>query len=340
MSLKKHVGRLKNTDRRCVVVMNQIPGREDHALVVDTDALPDRFHDALMHLVDSHEGQSSADLHSLLGRRILPDFGVDVLSALHNGGGLQAQPISNVIMYPQPHSPCPLSLIVEMMANNKTEISQAEQTDLENRHLENQKLDATEDQIATARNLLIQAEDLEAEAAKKRKQAYMLAPVLAPTAFPEEGQMKPGSNPETPAEAVILPAGDVEASVDAEVAISTGSQATVETIATVEDISPPAPGATDLPFDAPPLDPDLPPDVAAAYAAAVEQANSAPAIIMEGEEEPAHAVDTDDDAIQAFLDRAAYREDKANKIATEAAEPKRPVGRPRKDGSPAGSPRA
>jgi hypothetical protein len=58
------------------------------------------------------------------------------------------------------------------------------------------------------------------------------------------------------------------------------------------------------------------------------------------DDDAAHAVDAGDDAIQAFLDRAAYREDRANKIATEAAEPKRPVGRPRKDGSPAGSPRA
>jgi hypothetical protein len=315
MSFKKHVGRLKNTDRRCVVVMTRIPGREDHALIVDTDALPDRFHDALMHLIESHEGQQVMELHTLLSRRILPDFGVDMLNALHNARALQPQPINNIIMFPQPHSPVPLSLIVEMM-DKEAPVTADEQTDLENRHLENQKVDASEAQIATAQNLLIQAADLQAEADKKREQAYRMAPALRPAA----------SAPAAPVEAPAAPA------------------ATVETIATVEDISPVPPA---VPFDAGVVDTsDLPADVAAAFQAAVEQAatvtETQAEILTESvdsDEDAAHAVDAGDDAIQAFLDRAAFREDRANKIATEAAEPKRPVGRPRKDGSPAGSAR-
>lgn len=330
MSLKKHVGRLKNTDRRCVVVMTSIPGREDHALIVDTDALPDRFHDTLMHVVDSHEGQQVMELHTLLSRRIVPDFGVDILNALHNANALTAQPVDNIIMFPQPHSPVPLSMIVEMLKNN-ADNKVVSQTDLENRHLENQKVDASEQEIATARNLLLQANDLQAEADKKREQAYRIAPSLRPAAFPEEGQMQPGANPETPVQVSEAP-------------VETPT-ATIEEIAVVTDISPES-GEPNLPFDVAPVDPDLPPDVAAAYAAAVEQASQLSEtqadILQESvdEDEAAHAVDASDDALQAFLDRAAYREDRANKIAIEAAEPKRPVGRPRKDGTPAGSPRA
>ena len=312
MSFKKHVGRLKNTDRRCVVVMTRIPGRDDHALVVDTDALPDRFHDALMHLVDSHEGQNVMELHTLLSRRILPDFGVDMLNALHNARAMQAVPIDNIIMFPQPHSPVPLSLIVEMIDKDQANITPAEQTELQNRHLENQKVDASEQEIATARNLLIQAADLEAEAAKKREQAFRIAPVLRP-------------------------ASEVSAPVEAEAEVP---QATVETIATVEDISPVSPA---VPFDTDVDVADLPADVADAYMAAVQQAiTETEAEVLSESVDPddaAHAVDSGDDAIQAFLDRAAYREDRANKIAIEAAEPKRPVGRPRKDGTPAGSKR-
>jgi hypothetical protein len=312
MSFKKHVGRLKNTDRRCVVVMTQIPGREDHALVVDTDALPDRFHDALMHLVESHEGQSVMELHTLLSRRILPDFGVDMLNALHNAHALSPVPINNIIMFPQPHSPVPLSLIVEMMQKDQANITPEVQKDLENRHLENQKIDATEQEEATARNLLFQAADLEAEASKKREQAYRIAPTLRPVS----------EAPAVPVEAPAAPEAIVEAAEEA------------------QPLPPAVPFETDVDVA------DLPPDVADAYMAAVAQVNTVSETEAEmlsesdAPEEAAHAVDTDDDAIRAFLDRAAYREDRANKIATEAAEPKRPVGRPRKDGSPAGSPRA
>ncbi len=322
---KKHVGRLKNTDRRCVVVMTQIPGRDDHALVIDTDALPDRFHDALMQVIDSHEGQSVMELHTLLSRRVLPDLGIDILNALHNAHALQPQPIDNIIMFPQPHSPCPLSLIIEMQG--KTEpITRSEQTILENRHLENQKVDLTDAQVATANNLLHQARDLENEAAKKREQAYRIAPTLRP--------IDPVSG--TPVDALSAPevvAADVAAT----------PQTTVEEIASVIDISP-EPDAPIVPFDSATDVSDLPADIADAYLKALEDAKTPPVLLAEDltheeDEDAAHAVDTSDDAIQAFLDKAAFREDKANKIATEAAEPKRPVGRPRKDGAPAGSKR-
>jgi hypothetical protein len=48
-------------------------------------------------------------------------------------------------------------------------------------------------------------------------------------------------------------------------------------------------------------------------------------------------VDTSDEAIQEFLDRVALREDMADREAWLASQPKNPVGRPRKDGLPAGS---
>ena len=105
-TFKKHVGRIRNTDRRCVVVYMQIPGNEENALVVDTDALPDRFHDALMDIIDSNEGQQTPHLHTLLQRRILPDLGLDMMNALHTYGQLRAVNIDNIVMYPAPNAPC------------------------------------------------------------------------------------------------------------------------------------------------------------------------------------------------------------------------------------------
>lgn len=310
--IKKHVGRIKNTDRRCVVAMMQIPGREDHALIIDTDALPDRFHDALMQIVDSHEGQSVLQLHTLLARRVLPDMNVDMMNALHTGGQLRAVPIDQVMMYPQPHSPCSLRAIIEAMGV-EVPMTDEVRNELENQHIENLKANQTDEKAAIARSLLIQANDLEQAAAKKREEAFRMFPEL------REGAIDSPANPVVAEEHSEEPVAE-EAPVVAEETVAESPDAATPPVVEVDTI----------------VDPDLPEDVAAAYAATIELAQREAEVAATDAD---HAVDTSDESLEAFLDRAAYREDKANKVAQESAEPKRPVGRPRKDGTPAGSSR-
>lgn len=330
-TFKKHVGRIRNTDRRCVVVYMQIPGNEDNALIVDTDALPDRFHDALMDIIDSNEGQQTPHLHTLLQRRILPDLGLDMMNALHTYGQLRVVEIDNVVMYPAPNAPCPLRTIVDFMKGEKEspEVNQ----ELENRVLENQRTDSAQAQHDIANNILRQARDLEAEAAKKREQAYRLVPNLRPNAD--------GSpfTKETPASQVMDSQAVIEASVTAPempsedleevLAVSTNGDVFVaaepsdtQNMVIVED--------TDLT--------GLPDDVQAALKAATEELNRTIQLpVIDSEEIDGNQVDSSDAAIREFLDRAALREDKADKEKWEAMQPKNPVGRPRKDGAPAGS---
>lgn len=308
-TFKKHIGRIKNTDRRCVVVMMQVPGREDHALIIDTDALPDRFHDALMQVVDSHEGQSVLQLHTLLSRRVLPDNGVDMMNALHVGGYLRAVPIDNVVMYPAPHSPCPLRSIIEHMGV-EVPMSDEVREELANQHIENQKVDENDKRLGIAKSLLQQASDLEYSANKKREEAYQMFPGLRPAAAVTE-----------------MP---VEAPVVEEAMATIQEPPVVEP--TLEEATAPVVAMEEVDEQD-----DLPPEVAEAYAAALEQAKATESAVLN--EDAAHAVDTSADAVEDFLDRAAAREDKANKVAKKAAEPKKPVGRPRKDGTPAGSAR-
>lgn len=286
--IKRHVGRLANTDRRCVIVMMRIPGRDDHALVIDTDALPARMHDALMQVIDSHEGQSTLHLHTILSRRVFSDSGVDLMNSLHRSGQLQAVPIDNVTMYPLPHSPCSLRAIIEGMGETLPPAPLKE--NIENRYIENKKADMQETQIALAQSLLAQAQDLSNAANQKREEAFRIAPTLRPNAFLQE------------------------------------------TLPVIQEALPVVPEHI--------ADPDLPPDVAEAYRLALKEAVDANLVIDGEVEEPAHAVDTSDESVAAFLDRVASREDKANKTAIEAALPKRPVGRPRKDGLPAGTVKA
>jgi hypothetical protein len=306
-TFKKHVGRIKNTDRRCVVVYMQIPGNEQNALIVDTDALPDRFHDALMDIVDSTEGQQTPHLHTLLSRRILPDLGLDVMNALHTYGLLRAVGIDEIVMYPAPNAPCPLRTIVDFM--NGEEAPKEAEVQLENRILENQKSETVQAQVDIAQNIIRQAEDLEAEASRKREQAYRMVPELRPqvTDSPEVIEASV-----TALEAPVAPVEQVEVTEAVQLNVAENSQPEVVVEA---------------------IDPTLPDDVKAALAAA--QASFVP-VIEEGDVE-GNQVDTSDSAIQEFLDRAALREDKEDKEKWAAMQPKNPVGRPRKDGQPAGN---
>lgn len=318
-TFKKHVGRIRNTDRRCVVVYMQIPGNEDNALVIDTDALPDRFHDALMTIIDSTEGQQVTHLHTLLARRVMPDMGLDMMNALHTYGLLRAVPIDNVVMFPAPNAPCPLRTIVDYINGNPEAVEEPQ--NLENRVLENQKADSTQAQIDIAQNILQQAADLEAEAAKKREQAYRLVPALRPqvTASPEVTEASVPA-----AEAPLAP---VEVQHDV-----------IEVPAVAAE-----PEIVDAPVEAPVLvpevvaDPDLPADVLAALEAAQIEIQTYTAPVVAEVEVEGNQVDTSDDAVQAFLDRVAHRVDAADKELQASLKDKQPVGRPRKDGLPAGT---
>jgi len=329
-TFKKHVGRIRNTDRRCVVVYMQIPGNEENALVVDTDALPDRFHDALMDIIDSNEGQQTPHLHTLLQRRILPDLGLDMMNALHTYGQLRAVNIDNIVMYPAPNAPCPLRTIVDYMNGQDAppEVNEA----LENRILENQKTDSTQAQHDIANNILRQAQDLEEEAARKREQAYSLVPSLRPVKEGEADSANPA--PQVMETQTVIEASETAPEVPAEVpAMSDADQAPVDALMT--SMAP-----TDVPNVVISEEVDmagLPADVQAALLAAANELNRVSSLPLEVEDVEGNQVDTSDEALQEFLDRAALREDKANKEKWEAMQPKKPVGRPRKDGAPAGT---
>ena len=326
-TFKKHVGRIRNTDRRCVVVYMQIPGNESNALIVDTDALPDRFHDALMDIIDSTEGQQTPHLHSLLQRRILPDLGLDMMNALHTYGLLRSVDIDNVVMYPAPNAPCPLRTIVDFM-NGEDAPAEVNQQ-LENRVLENQKTDSAQAQIDIAENILRQARDLEEEAARKREQAYRLVPNMRPTQATTATQVT--DSPEVTEASVPAP----ESVTEAQATDVAEHAAANEGMAIAEPVETPSFHIADEVDVA-----GLPDDVKLAlHAAAADLAKQVvqAEVIESNELNEGNQVDTSDAALQEFLDRAALREDMADKAKWEAMQPKNPVGRPRKDGQPAGT---
>jgi hypothetical protein len=210
--LKKHMGKIRNTDRRCVVVYMQIPNLDTHALVVDTDALPDSFHEWLMDVVDSDTGQKSTNLADVLNRRPSPDSNADMLNALHARGYLQRQPIDNIIMLPRPNMPVPLRQIVDGMnviANKTPVVEQQQVEDKFNRIAQNIQVDASEQQMQIAGNILREALDLEREANRKKAQAYKMVPQLDPAYMPPARTVPVVNNSEVLPKTTVVEA-DVE----------------------------------------------------------------------------------------------------------------------------------
>lgn len=185
-----HVGRIRNTDRRCVVVVPQLSDTQN-ALIVETDALPSRFHDPLMSIIQG-EAQTTGNLYSLLQRRMMQDTGEAILTTLHKQKYLTVVAIDDIDMYPTPSNPMPLRSIVEAInAINKGEKPTADmlhKPNANNQFDTNRNVDSDEDKQNIAIGLLRQAqlmeEDAKLEADRKRSEAYRLAPHLRPTDKP------------------------------------------------------------------------------------------------------------------------------------------------------------
>lgn len=191
--LTKHVGILTHTGKKVVIVYMTLPGDDNNALVVDVDALPDSFNDTLRRLVESDEGQNSANLGDVLGRRPSPDgSGLTLLQKFHAAGRLQKVPVENVSMTPRAGLMWPLRGVLDAMKQTKDEIPEGlDDLDPETRaqvvanlkkfnvHSSNMTGEADSNTREQAAGLIKQAELLESEAQNIRARAISLDPALA-----------------------------------------------------------------------------------------------------------------------------------------------------------------
>lgn len=205
----KHVGKLSNTGKRVVVVFRELPDEPKQCLVVDTEALPDWFHDDIMSAVESPGAQASTDFYQYAERTVLTD-GTNMLQALHSTGRLQKTPTDNVKMTPNNSMAVGLTEINNIVREENDgkntvvqpptdEISMASKdvTPAPASIMESTSR-ATEGVSDTdlAKNLLSQAKGYETEAKSLKAQAYDLAPGLKP------GPKKIVAKTETEAETV------------------------------------------------------------------------------------------------------------------------------------------
>ena len=189
----KHTGQLNNTGKHVAVVFMSFPEDKNHALVIDTDALPDIFNEALRKIVESTEAQQSKNLADVLARRPSPDgSGVTLLQKFHQANRLMKTPVTNVTMTPRSGVYWPLPQVLEAMQEDQQplgfdeldpETKAAVAADLKrfNVHQSNQLGTTAEGLRGDAQALLEMARLLEADAAGKREQAYRMDPSLKPT---------------------------------------------------------------------------------------------------------------------------------------------------------------
>jgi hypothetical protein len=182
-NLKKHSGTLKNTGVRVAVVFRKLATDDTSCLIVETEKLPDSYHDYMIQCLNSRESSETNDFFEVLHRRTFPD-GLNCLTALHQRGFLRKEPVTNVVMMPLPGQAVPLSLI-NATIDNKVAEYKAKQKDSQTSS--NDVADAVNsvrqnaaDPASIAKGLIFQAEVLEADAAAKREEAYGLAPELRP----------------------------------------------------------------------------------------------------------------------------------------------------------------
>lgn len=191
----KHVGHIKNTQKRVVVVFRELPGDADHCLVVDTDALPDWMHDNIITAVESPGAQASPNFYEYAQRTVFSD-GSNMLNTLHSQGRLQKQATSNIVMTPNNSVSIALD---ELNALIREQTGGAPVVQPEDDQLGVAASDAAKratsrnitesatapkadvvDNSDIAKNMLAQAEQFRAEAERLTAEAYEMEPSLKP----------------------------------------------------------------------------------------------------------------------------------------------------------------
>lgn len=114
----KHIGKVKNTGTKVLVVFRTLPGESDHALVLPITELPDQYHDALIQLVESDQAQNTNEFGEIMFTRHFPD-GQLMLTAMKAHNRLQKIETDKIIMTPTLHSSIPLDQLNVLIASQK-----------------------------------------------------------------------------------------------------------------------------------------------------------------------------------------------------------------------------
>jgi len=204
----KHIGKMKNTGSKVLVIFRTLPGESNTALVLPTATLPDQYHDAVIQLVESEQAQDANEFGEVMFIRHFPD-GRPMLVAMQQDNRLQKVATDNVIMTPKISSSIPLDELNALIAEQKgiavgdlaslvggapktSDSTAAEKQDTIQEVQESvaEPVKAAENEVLSdkdiAKSYRSQADAMYKEAAKLRKQADELDPPQKKTAKAKE----------------------------------------------------------------------------------------------------------------------------------------------------------
>jgi len=211
--MMKHIG--KHDQRKAVVLWREVPNDDNEmCLITYPDSLPALFHDPLMKCIESEVGQNAHDITEPLNRTLM-DSGRNLLQALHAEGYIRRVPQNQMILQPNAATTIrldELNRILRQMAEGKEATDKMRDLDSQAgfrdpvKNPKAQVAEATKAPVVTAAPIVAaqdgvltdaniaqgqlsqadamatNAEQLLAEAANLREEAYALAPELKPKA--------------------------------------------------------------------------------------------------------------------------------------------------------------
>lgn len=93
----KHVGRHNN--KKVLILYRTVPDEEHMCLVTYSDALPSKYHDSIMAILESPVGQNAEPFADALHRNLTHE-GRNILGSLHHEGFIKKVPTMQVIVTP------------------------------------------------------------------------------------------------------------------------------------------------------------------------------------------------------------------------------------------------
>ncbi len=184
----KHVGKLKTTGSKVIVVNRTLPGDPFSCLVIDRDSLRPLEEDIIGDLIESNDGQDAFEFGHILGRHKMPledspntdtadkansMQGISVLEHLHTTGQLLKQATENVLMTEEGADAVQLDKLNEMIAEQKG-------VRVEGLAIQADTTSSGDSAKTEAKLMLSRADKLEHQMNVFRERAYELDPDLKP----------------------------------------------------------------------------------------------------------------------------------------------------------------
>ena len=186
MKFFKHVG--EHNNKKVVIVQRAIPEEGHMASVVYSEIIPTHYHDDIMRVLESTEGQDADEFWMVLQRRV-GTTGMNLLNAIATEGFLKKAPTNQIIVKPNSASSIRLDELNKLLIeagqgeeavrkledlerqrgfkdNRKTNAPYAGDVGLSDTDLAELNIKQAEDMKAQAKQLLAEAKRLEAEAKK------------------------------------------------------------------------------------------------------------------------------------------------------------------------------